>query len=70
MVSLEQLAGERVRASWPLLRADRAVSHLPPLRLDAAQSAALCCGQVIALPQAARRAGACTMPTAASSGSA
>ena len=54
MVSLEQL--EALNASserWPLLRADRAVSHLPPLHLQAEQTLALSHGRVIALPQAA-----------------
>jgi tRNA pseudouridine55 synthase len=52
LVSLEQLEALSPGA-WPLLRADRAVAHLPALRLDAAQTQALSCGQVIALPQAA-----------------
>lgn len=54
MVSLEQLAeASACGHPWPLLRPDRAVWHLPPLRLDASQARLLCCGQVIALPHAA-----------------
>ena len=54
MVSLEQLEAACATAQdWPLLRADRAVWHLPPLQLEAAQTQALSHGQVIALPQAA-----------------
>ena len=51
LVSLEQLQALSPGA-WPLLRADRAVAHLPQLRLDAAQTQALSCGRVIAVPQA------------------
>ena len=52
LVALEQLEATAL-PDWPLLRADRAVEHLPALRLDAAQAQALTRGQVIALPQAA-----------------
>ena len=57
MVSLEQLeaasaAGVGV-AGWPLLHADRAVAHLPPLRLDAPDALALRCGRTVALTAAA-----------------
>jgi tRNA pseudouridine55 synthase len=41
-------------AAWPLLPADRAVSHLPALCLEATESRALRCGQGIALPQGAQ----------------
>jgi tRNA pseudouridine55 synthase len=54
MVSLEQL--ESVAAGvqdWPLLQADRAVSHLPPLHLEADGALALSQGRVVALPHAA-----------------
>ena len=37
--------------AWPLLRADRAVAHLPAFRLDADQTQALRHGRTIALPQ-------------------
>jgi tRNA pseudouridine55 synthase len=51
MYSLEQLeaAGPHAHA-WPLLRADRAVWHLPPLQLEPAAVSALYQGRVIALP--------------------
>ena len=56
MVSLEQLevAGQgRIGiAGWPLLHADRAVAHLPPLRLTAADALALRCGRMVALATA------------------
>ena len=53
MVSLEQLeAASATGQDWPLLRADRAVSHLPSLQLQADQTQALSHGRVIALPQA------------------
>jgi tRNA pseudouridine55 synthase len=57
MVSLEQLeaasgaTGEGV-AHWPLLHADRAVAHLSPLRLGAAEALALRCGKVVMLAAA------------------
>jgi tRNA pseudouridine55 synthase len=47
MVTLEQL--EAAGVHWPLLPADRAVAHLPPLRLAAADALALRCGRVVAL---------------------
>lgn len=51
MVSLEQLASAAAGAQpWPLLRADRAAAHLPPLHLDTAAAQALSRGRVIALP--------------------
>jgi tRNA pseudouridine55 synthase len=51
MCSLEQLAASGPHAqAWPLLRADRAVAHLPALPLEAAAVAALYQGRVIALP--------------------
>jgi tRNA pseudouridine55 synthase len=53
MVSLEQLeaagTGGIGIAGWPLLRADRAVAHLPPLRLAAPDALALRCGRIVAL---------------------
>jgi Pseudouridine synthase II TruB, C-terminal len=53
MVSLEQLEaagkGGAGVAGWPLLHADRAVAHLPPLRLGAADALALRCGRIVAL---------------------
>jgi tRNA pseudouridine55 synthase len=50
MVSLEQLeASAGGIAAWPLLHADRAVAHLPPLHLGAADTLALRCGRVVAL---------------------
>jgi tRNA pseudouridine55 synthase len=53
MVSLEQLESAAAGAQpWPLLRADRAVKHLPLLQLEAAGAQALSQGRVIALPQA------------------
>jgi tRNA pseudouridine55 synthase len=56
MVTLEQLeAGSRGDvgvAGWPLLHADRAVAHLPPLRLAAADALALRCGRIVALAAA------------------
>ncbi len=53
MVSLEQLESAAAGAQpWPLLRADRAVTHLPLLQLEAAGAQALSQGRVIALPQA------------------
>jgi len=56
MVSLEQLEvagqGGIGVAGWPLLRADRAVAHLPPLRLAAADALALRCGRIVALAKA------------------
>lgn len=55
MVSLEQLeqlaATGRSLLDWPLLHADRAVTHLPPLHLLAEDAQALRCGRVVALPQ-------------------
>jgi tRNA pseudouridine55 synthase len=56
MVSLEQLeaAGTGTGArSWPLLRADRAVEHLPPLRLGAPEARALACGRIVAMREPA-----------------
>ena len=54
MVSLEQLESAAAGAQeWPLLRADRAVTHLPPLHLEAAGAQALSQGRVIALPHVA-----------------
>jgi tRNA pseudouridine55 synthase len=54
MVGLEQLAATSAAGlQWPVLRADRAVWHLPPLRLEAAQSQALSQGRVLALPELA-----------------
>lgn len=50
MVPLEALEG-RALSDWPLLRADRAVGHLPSLHLSAQQAHALRCGQAVALPQ-------------------
>jgi tRNA pseudouridine55 synthase len=52
MVSLEQLeaAGTGAR-SWPLLRADRAVEHLPPLHLGAPEARALACGRTVAMQE-------------------
>jgi tRNA pseudouridine55 synthase len=51
MVSLEQLACAAASAQpWPLLRADRAAAHLPPLHLDDTGARALSQGRVIALP--------------------
>jgi tRNA pseudouridine55 synthase len=53
MITLEQLAGAaRGTLDWPLLHADRAVAHLPPLHLAAPDAQALRCGRVVALPQA------------------
>jgi tRNA pseudouridine55 synthase len=53
MVTLEQLeAANTGGLDWPLLPADRAVWHLPPLSLQAPQALALSQGRVIALPQA------------------
>jgi tRNA pseudouridine55 synthase len=53
MVSLEQLeAANTGGCDWPLLPADRAVWHLPPLSLQPPQALALSQGRVIALPQA------------------
>jgi tRNA pseudouridine55 synthase len=53
MVSLGQLeaasAGGPGVAGWPLLPADRAVAHLPPLRLGAPDALALRCGRIVAL---------------------
>jgi tRNA pseudouridine55 synthase len=53
MVTLEQLEaggiGGQGIAGWPLLHADRAVTHLPPLRLGAPDALALRCGKVVAL---------------------
>jgi len=50
MVSLEQLeASAGGIAGWPLLHADRAVAHLPPLRLGAADALALRCGKIVPL---------------------
>jgi len=54
MVSMEQLeAAATGAAGWPLLRADRAVSHLPALQLEASAVDALYCGRAIAVPQGA-----------------
>jgi tRNA pseudouridine55 synthase len=54
MVSLEQLESAAAGAvEWPLLQADRAVSHLPPLHLQADGAQALSQGRVVALPHAA-----------------
>jgi tRNA pseudouridine55 synthase len=54
MVSLEQLQSAAADLQgWPLLRADRAVSHLPPLHLEADGAQALSQGRVVALPHAA-----------------
>jgi hypothetical protein len=39
-------------AGWALLHADRAVAHLPPLRLGAPDALALRCGRSVALPAA------------------
>lgn len=50
MTSLERLEATAL-SDWPLLQADRAVAHLPALRLDASQTQALTCGRVIAVPQ-------------------
>jgi len=47
MVTLEQL--EAAGGHWPLLHADRAVAHLSPLRLGAADALALRCGKIVAL---------------------
>ncbi|HEX4023605.1 MAG TPA: tRNA pseudouridine(55) synthase TruB [Steroidobacteraceae bacterium] len=48
MVSLEQLqAAARDGSGWPVLAPDRAVSHLPPLRLDADAAAAIAHGRVL-----------------------
>ena len=52
MVSLEQL--EAAGDHWPLLHADRAVAHLPPLRLAAADALALRCGRIVALAAASQ----------------
>jgi tRNA pseudouridine55 synthase len=53
MVTLEQLEavsiGDRGVAGWPLLHADRAVTHLPPLRLAAPDALALRCGRIVPL---------------------
>jgi tRNA pseudouridine55 synthase len=50
MVQLEQLeGGADAPRSWPLLPADRAVEHLPPLHLDGAQAMALMHGRPVAL---------------------
>jgi tRNA pseudouridine55 synthase len=52
MASLEQLESATAAvAEWPLLAADRAVSHLPPLHLEADGAQALSQGRVVALPQ-------------------
>lgn len=52
MVSLEQLRALTASGlSWPLLPADRAVSHLPALPLTAAQAQALLQGRVVQLPE-------------------
>jgi tRNA pseudouridine55 synthase len=53
MASLEQLAGCGSLSGWPLLRADRAVGHLPALRLEPQAAQALRCGRVVAMPQPA-----------------
>jgi tRNA pseudouridine55 synthase len=50
MVTLEQL--EAAGGHWPLLHADRAVAHLPPLRLGTADALALRCGKIVALAAA------------------
>jgi tRNA pseudouridine55 synthase len=51
MCSLEQLGALGPHAqAWPLLRADRAVAHLPRLALEAAAVGALYQGRAIALP--------------------
>jgi tRNA pseudouridine55 synthase len=51
MCSLEQLQALGPHAqAWPLLRADRAVQHLPRLPLEATAVAALYQGRAIALP--------------------
>jgi tRNA pseudouridine55 synthase len=52
LVSMAQLESTPA-GDWPLLPADRAVGHLPELRLDSAQALALRCGREIALPQLA-----------------
>jgi tRNA pseudouridine55 synthase len=51
LVALAELETSPVQ-SWPLLRPDRAVAHLPLVRLEAPQAQALRHGQTIALPQA------------------
>ena len=51
LVDFDVLEAAPVQA-WPLLSPDRAVAHLPSIRLDNAQTRALRCGQSIALPQA------------------
>ncbi len=54
MVCLEQLeGGADAVPHWPVLRADRAVQHLPPLQLEAAAALALAQGRRFALPGAA-----------------
>ena len=51
MYSLEQLEAFGAHAqAWPLLRADRAVAHLPRLPLEASAVAALYQGRAIAVP--------------------
>ncbi len=54
MVPLEQLeqldGGADALPQWPVLPADRAVAHLPPLHLDGAQATALSHGRPVALP--------------------
>jgi tRNA pseudouridine55 synthase len=52
LVSMAQLETTPA-GDWPLLPADRAVGHLPELRLDSAQAQALRCGREIAPPQLA-----------------
>ncbi|MGH8255027.1 MAG: tRNA pseudouridine(55) synthase TruB [Steroidobacteraceae bacterium] len=49
MVSLEQLQATSPQL-WPVLAADCAVSHLPPLRLDAIAAQAIAHGRVVPLP--------------------
>jgi tRNA pseudouridine55 synthase len=52
MLSLDALeAAVAGAAPWPLLPADRAVTHLPALRLAAAEVEALYHGRAIAVPQ-------------------
>ncbi|HXN11131.1 MAG TPA: tRNA pseudouridine(55) synthase TruB, partial [Steroidobacteraceae bacterium] len=51
MVQLEQLeGGADALAHWPVLPADRAVEHLPPLHLDGAQATGLVHGRPVMLP--------------------
>jgi tRNA pseudouridine55 synthase len=51
MVSMQQLqAAAPIAGAWPVLPPDRAVSHLPPLRLDADQARAISQGRSLAWP--------------------